>query len=242
MSNYVINELRDIEINTSIVLVSRSRPEMLLDLCLSLEATCDLPYEILVGCDMDDGSLSKYFYFFNEQDNITFVIDKRNDNLHTKMNNMLPLVNGEHILVINDDCKLSNKGWDTLVKEKMAGAENLYGRTHDNSIDRVSQDYAAFPLIKTSAARKLGFIMDARFGNHGSDVVTYRIYSEGRDVVDLPEVQIDHVFHNSQENLQKRSQDITASDMINRTFSDPKFSVNELFTCDISKEVAKLNE
>lgn len=231
-----------IEINTSIVLVSRGRPEMLLDLCLSLRETCELPYEVLVGCDMNDGSLSKYFYFFHEEDNIKLVVDKRDNNLHTKMNNLLPLVKGENILVINDDCKLTNKGWDSLVKEKMAAPENLYGRTHDNSIDRVSQDYAAFPIIKTSAARKLGFIMDARFGNHGSDVVTHRIYSEGRDVVDLPEVQIDHVFHNSQENLQKRFKDATAADMINRTFSDPKFSVNELFTCDVSTEVAKLNE
>lgn len=229
-------------INTSIILVSRGRPEMLLDLYLSIKETCELPYEVLVACDMNDSSISKYFYFFHEEDNIKFVIDKRDSNLHTKMNALLPLVKGENILVLNDDCKMSNKGWDRLVKEKMAGAENIYGRTHDNSIDRVSQDYAAFPIIKTSAARKLGFIMDARFGNHGSDVVTYRIYSEGRDVVDLPEVQIDHIFHNSQESLQKRTKDTTATDMINRTFSDHKFSVNNLFTCDISKEVALLNE
>jgi hypothetical protein len=158
------------------------------------------------------------------------------------MNALLPLVQGEHILVMNDDCLLTNHGWDRLVKEKMAGPENLYGRTHDNSVDRVRQDYAAFPLIKSCAARKLGFIMDERFGNHGSDVVTYRIYSHCRDVVDLPEVVIDHVFHNSTRSLELRQEDKTAVEMITRTFQDANFSVNELFTCDVTNEAIRLNE
>jgi glycosyltransferase involved in cell wall biosynthesis len=228
--------------NISVVLVSRGRPEMLEKLYLSLVDTCELPFELIVGCDSDDISLGEYFNLLSSYDNIKFVVDKRSDNLHTKMNNMLPLVQGEHILVMNDDCLLTNKGWDRLAKEKMSGPENLYGRTHDNSIDRVSQDYAAFPLIKTEAARKLGLIMDARFGNHGSDVVTYRIYSHTRQVVDLPEVKIDHTFHNSQQGLEKRKGDKTANEMIGRTFSDPKFSVNELFNCNVMNEVLLLNE
>ena len=228
--------------NTSIVLVSRGRPEMLDGLYRSLVDTCELPFELIVGCDSDDQSLVRYFKLSSSYENIKFVVDKRSDNLHTKMNNLLSLVQGENILVMNDDCLLTNKGWDRLAKEKMVGPENLYGRTHDNSIDRVSQDYAAFPLIKTVAARKLGFIMDARFGNHGSDVVTYRIYSHTHQVVDLPEVQIDHTFHNSQQGLEERKVDQTANEMIGRTFSDPKFSVNELFNCDVTNEVFRLNE
>lgn len=237
--------------NTSIVLVSRGRPEMLLDLFLSLQETCELPYEVLVGCDVDDESLGNYFQFFHDEKNVKFVVDQRGDNLHTKMNSLLPLVKGEQILVMNDDCVLTNKGWDRLAKEKM-GESYLYGRTHDNSIDRVRQDYAAFPLIKTRAARRLGFIMDERFGNHGSDVVTYRIYNEilnkktityyqNKNVVDLPEVVIDHIFHNSTRSLELRQEDKTALDMITRTFSDAKFSVNELFTCDVTREATRLN-
>lgn len=228
--------------NISIVLVSRGRPQMLEELYQSLVGTCELPFEILVGCDIDDESLNEYFDLFLECNNVKFIVDHRSDNLHTKMNAMLPLVKGEHILVMNDDCLLTNKGWDRLAKEKMAGPENLYGRTHDNSVDRVRQDYAAFPLIKSFAARKLGFIMDERFGNHGSDVVTYRIYSHCRDVIDLPEVVIDHVFHNSTRSLELRQEDKTAVDMIARTFQDANFSVNELFTCDVTNEALLLNE
>jgi hypothetical protein len=111
----------------------------------------------------------------------------------------------------------------------------VYGKTYDNSIDRVSNTYAAFPIVSKTAAKKLGFIMDETFGNHGSDVMTYRVYEGANKIVDLPGVRIDHVLHNSEEALQDRKKDKTAVDMINRTFSDNKFSVQKLFNIDISR-------
>lgn len=78
--------------NTSIVLVSRGRLLMLRDLYVSLTETCELPFELLVGCDSDDKSLKEYFDIFNNYDNVKLVVDKRCFNLHTKMNSLLPLV------------------------------------------------------------------------------------------------------------------------------------------------------
>lgn len=221
----------------SIVLVSRSRPAMMLDLYRSIKNTSKLDNEILIGLDSDDDYLDDYIEIFSEIENVNLFIKERNSNLHTRINELLPHVKGKYIFVLNDDCKLIDDSWDKDSIELLDGfGDTVYGRTYDNSIDRVDNTYAAFPIVSRIAANKLGFIMDETFGNHGSDVMTYRVYEGANKVVDLPNVRIDHVFHNSMQALDNRKKDKTAVDMINRTFSDDKFSVNSLFSIDISKK------
>lgn len=223
-------------IDFSIVLVSRSRPSMMLDLYRSIENTSTLNNEILIGLDNDDGNLHKYVDIFSDIDNVKLFIEDRNTNLHTRINQLLPHVKGKYIFVLNDDCKLMDNSWDKYSIELLDYfGDVVYGKTYDNSIDRVSNTYAAFPIVSKTAAKKLGFIMDETFGNHGSDVMTYRVYEGANKIVDLPGVRIDHVLHNSEEALQDRKKDKTAVDMINRTFSDNKFSVQKLFNIDISR-------
>ena len=224
-------------IDFSIVLVSRSRPSMMLDLYRSIENTSTLNNEILIGLDNDDGNLHKYVDIFSDIDNVKLFIEDRNTNLHIRINELLPHVKGKYIFVLNDDCKLIDDSWDKDSIELLDSfGDTVYGRTYDNSIDRVDNTYAAFPIVSRIAANKLGFIMDETFGNHGSDVMTYRVYEGANKIVDLPGVRIDHVLHNSVDALQDRKRDKTAVDMINRTFSDDKFSVNSLFSIDISKK------
>jgi glycosyltransferase involved in cell wall biosynthesis len=221
----------------SIVLVSRSRPAMMLDLYRSIKNTSKFHNEILIGLDSDDDYLDNYIDIFSGIENVRLFIEERNSNLHIRINQLLPYVKGKYIFVLNDDCKLIDGSWDKDSIELLDGfGDIVYGRTYDNSIDRVSNTYAAFPIVSNIAANKLGFIMDETFGNHGSDVMTYRIYEGANKIVDLPRVRIDHVLHNSVNALQDRKRDKTASDMINRTFSDDKFSVNSLFSVDISKK------
>ena len=179
---------------------------------------------------MDD-----YIEIFSEIENVNLFIKERNSNLHTRINELLPHVKGKYIFVLNDDCKLTHDSWDKDSIELLDGfGDTVYGRTYDNSIDRVDNTYAAFPIVSRIAANKLGFIMDETFGNHGSDVMTYRVYEGANKVVDLPNVRIDHVFHNSMQALDNRKKDKTAVDMINRTFSDNEFSVQKLFNIDMS--------
>lgn len=230
-------------IEFSIILVSRSRPDKLLTLCESLSDTCELPFEVFAGIDFDDPDYDSYkdleescqFPF------LTISSGTRIPNLHIRLNNFLEKVSGKFVFVLNDDCLLTQKGWDTLAKNKL-GEGVVYGRTNDNSIDKVNMPYAAFPIVSVEAANKLGFVMDARFGNHGADVVTYRIYEKANKVIDLPEVKIDHTFHNSRESLADRMLDQTAVDMIRRTGSDPNFNLDTLFLCDVDKQAEKLNE
>jgi|TARA_R110000744_G_scaffold190_7_gene742 hypothetical protein len=208
----------------------------MLDLYRSIENTSTLNNEILIGLDNDDGNLHKYVDIFSDIDNVKLFIEDRNTNLHTRINQLLPHVKGKYIFVLNDDCKLMDNSWDKYSIELLDYfGDVVYGKTYDNSIDRVSNTYAAFPIVSKTAAKKLGFIMDETFGNHGSDVMTYRVYEGANKIVDLPGVRIDHVLHNSEEALQDRKKDKTAVDMINRTFSDNKFSVQKLFNIDISR-------
>ena len=222
-------------IGFSIVLVSRARPDMLKSLVESLRISSVIDYEVIVGIDDDDPYLDQYLSLFSLYD-IKYECKKRIDNLHVRINSLIDLVDGKYIFVLNDDCLLKNFKWDADAVEVLdAFGDIVYGRTYDNSIDRVSQEYAAFPIISKNAALKLGFIMDETFGNHGADVITYRIYENAKKVVDLPMVLIDHVFHNSHQALIDRQLDKTAMDMIKRTV-DNGFNVNNLFEIDITEK------
>lgn len=220
--------------------MSRSRPQMFKNLCDSIHNTCSMDYEIIVGLDSDDKNIEQYKNISNNIGQCKLNIETRNSNLHTRLNSMLNKVSGKYIFVLNDDCLLTTKNWDKQAYEILNSfGDVVYGRTKDNSIDRVNTLYAAFPIVSTSAAKKLNFIMDETYGNHGADVVTYRIYDEASKVVDLSCVTIDHIFHNSIEALHHRQRDVTATDMINRTVSDG-FNINNLFTLSVTNKANKL--
>lgn len=224
----------------SIVLMSRSRPKMFEDLCRSISNTCSLDYEIHVGLDSDDLDLSNYIDIINTSTKYKAHIENRNNNLHIRLNSMLKTITGKYIFGLNDDCLLTTKHWDKQAYDALNNfGDIVYGRTKDNSIDRVDSSYAAFPIVSTNAAKKLGFIIDDTYGNHGADVLTYRIYNEANKVIDLPFVHIDHLLHNSIESLQIRQQDKTATEMIQRTFSK-NFNINDLFSLSVSDKVKKL--
>jgi hypothetical protein len=227
----------------SIVLVSRSRHHKLRSLLESLQETCECKYEVFVGLDEDDPDLLKYYELLNSHEfpELKLHVANRIDNLHVRINYFTNFINGQYVFVLNDDCKLLTQGWDRLAKEKL-GDGIVYGRTYDNSIDKVNREYSAFPIMSVSAVKKLDSIMDDRFGNHGADVVTYRIYNEANKVIDLPEVAIDHTFHNSIESLEDRMRDRTSVEMIQRTMSDTNFSLDRLFSCSVSKESKLLHE
>lgn len=224
----------------SIILMSRSRPKMFKDLCHSIRRTSSLDNEILVGLDKDDPFIDEYINIGNETNNCKIFIEPRNSNLHVRLNSMIDHIGGKYIFVLNDDCLLTTPDWDKIAYNKLdAFGDIVYGRTVDNSIDRVTNTYAAFPIVSTLAAKKLGSIMDDTYGNHGADVITYRIYKQANKVVDLDFIKIDHILHNSIEALNTRQMDKTATDMINRTLSSG-FNINNLFTMSVLDKAKKL--
>jgi hypothetical protein len=224
----------------SILLLSRKR-ELMLEECIdSIFKTSSTEVEIFVGCDTDDDTDYKRLHNKYSEKNVTFIYQQRGFfSIPKYLNKMAKLTKGSSIFVLNDDCIMEDTDWDLQIIDKLGdGSIPLYGKTYDDSIDRISDDYAAFPIITRSAYDKLGFFMDDSLDNHGADVITYRIYKSAKKVVDLNKVRIKHIYHNSNEALAKRQNDLTATEMINRTFSKP-FSVELMLTLDIS-EKAKL--
>lgn len=225
----------------SFVLMSRSRPAMLDRLISSITKTTSSEYEIIVGLDSDDPEIQKYLSLADSIKNCRFDIKDRTSNLHHRINAMLGDISGKYIFVLNDDCLLTNNGWDVAALNILDSfGDIVYGVTKDNSIDRINSSYAAFPIVSSHAARKLGFIMDDTYGNHGADVITYRIYQEAKKVIDLECVKIDHVLHNSVDSLLLREKDKTAIDMIHRTFLSG-FNINDLFTLSIKDKAKKIS-
>lgn len=220
--------------------MSRSRPQMFDSLCRSIANTCTLDYEIHVGLDSDDPTLIEYNDIISNNTKCKAYIETRHSNLHVRLNSMLETISGRYIFGLNDDCLLTHNGWDKEAVDLLDDAGDIvYGRTYDNSIDRINNQYAAFPIVSKVAAKKLGFIIDDSYGNHGADVITYRIYQGAGKVVDLKCVQIDHLFHNSVISLEHRMSDQTAVEMIQRTMQGG-FNINNLFTIDLSDKINKL--
>lgn len=224
----------------TIVLVSRGRPNLLANLLASIARTAKSEYEVLVGCDNDDlvtrNSYQAELYKF---DKAKFFFQERNPNLHQYLNYLASVGTGKYIFGLNDDCELVNELWDIKSLEALDKAGPIcYGVTQDNSIDKVGPaDYASFPIISRVAFEKLGFFMEEGFGNHGSDVVTHRIYSSLGLTCQVP-VYIRHIYHETPMLLQARMNDQTAKEMIERSLKENK--LNQLFTYDISSYVEKL--
>lgn len=227
----------------TIVLCSRKREKYLQDCLEHIELNSKTDIEVIVGCDLDDiryldlcQQFEKRFPFCR------FIFRNRCDSVQDYLNFMARGADSKYVFVINDDYNIVSKFWDSNAKKVLDDHPLVYGKTLDNSIDKVSQDYTGVPIISKAAINKLGWMLDPRFPNHGSDVTTYRIYAAAQKVVDLSRiVRLDHVLHNSVDSLKLKEGDETNREMIARTFSS-NFNINDLFTCDISKYIKVLNE
>lgn len=224
----------------SLILVSRSRVLLLKKLLESIALNTVLPYEVLVGIDTDDVCTISAIQELSRE-NVKFIIADRTENLTARINHLASLSTAPYVFVLNDDCTIENHGWDVRAKRQLdKNGPIVYGRTKDNSIDKIGYgEYASFPIISREAINRLGFFMDESYGNHGADVIAYRIFKEADKVVDVP-VDIRHIYHESTSALQARLNEKTAYEMIQRSVSEEKNPLNKLFEYDVSESVRKL--
>jgi glycosyltransferase involved in cell wall biosynthesis len=192
--------------NFSIILNTRERVDMLKDLLDSLaNTTHDLSnIEVFICIDNNDAAtLSNIDYLLDTYPFLYYLIVPPSENLHFNLNKAFEFVNGKYIIVLNDDCKFLNAGWDKTslpiledyLKDKPDGI--VYGRTHDTSIDKGgTKEYASFPLLSTKAIQSTGFVMPEYVKGWGGDVLSWRIYQSVDRIVDLPDIQIEHLLHN----------------------------------------------
>lgn len=226
----------------TIVLCSRKREKYLIDCLNHIEQNSKSNLEVLIGCDIDDTRYLDLAPKLEQQYGFAkFVFRTRMFSIQDYLNFLALSSNSKYVFGINDDVNIISKCWDINAIQILESENAYYGLTGDNSIDRVSKDYSGAPIIAREAIKKLGWFMEPRYANHGSDVVTYRIYKEAGKIADLSQiVKWDHILHNSPEALKLKESDETNREMVARTFS-ANFNVNDLFTCDVSEYVRILN-
>jgi hypothetical protein len=228
----------------SLILNSRKRPQFLFNFIKSIfeKTKSKEDVEILIRIDNDDPeSLKLAEYKFNL--NVKFFCGNRPTNLHKSINELVFLSRGDNIFVCNDDIQIITQDWDLIAEEninKYKQENNItdniyYCKTSCNSADRDhSKGYCSFPIISREAVNTIGFFMYDSFVGLGGDSSIYRVYDSIDRVIDLSNLQIDHILHRTVEAV--INPDITAAEM---RMNSARNSVDP-YSLDISKEVQKL--
>ncbi len=229
--------------NFSIILNSRKRPMYLDSAINSVLETADNPnlIDFWVRYDNDDEITSEYVKtnpFSSAK--VNFLSGPRPNNLNTELNSLAAASNGQYIIIFNDDCVMQTSGWDTYACGFLDDSFQdgiCYGQTSDTSADKPQgTEYSSFPIISRKAFEALGYFMKEEFVSLGGDSSIYRIYKEVDRVVDLKEIVIDHIFHNTIEKVM--APDETAQQMRENSW---RRSIDP-FTIDISKDLEKLKK
>ena len=229
--------------NFSVILNTRKRPMYLDSAISSLIDTADNPdlVDFWVRYDNDDELTKEYVKTdpFNIR-KVKFLSGPRPNNLHTELNILAGASFGKYIFVLNDDCVMQTKGWDTDACGLLDNSFEdgiCYGQTFDTSADKPDDaEYSSFPIISRKGFEALGYFMKEDFVGLGGDSSIYRIYKEVERVVDLKHIVIDHIFHNTIEKVM--SPDETAQQMRENSWRDnvDPFSIN------IEKDLEKLRK
>lgn len=230
--------------NFSLILNSRKRPHFLSNFIKSVENGVEdkSNVEILIRIDEDDEEsleLAKNQFNFN----IDFYCGERPKNLHTTINELAFKAKGKNIFVCNDDMRITTKRWDSIIIKKIEEHKKInkikdniyYCKTNCNSVDRDhSKGYCSFPIISKEAVETVGFFMHESFVGLGADHGIYRLYKSIERIIDLQEIEIDHIFHRTVEDVIKS--DLTAAEMRNNSHSN---WVNPE-SLDLSDQIIKL--
>lgn len=228
----------------SLFLNTRGRPKFLLNFLSSVWVNTKFKDKIEVIVNYDDDDEETHLianYQFNL--NVKFIKGPRPQSLHTSINEMSRLSIGENLFVCNDDIQIVTQDWDEIALNKIQKYKNshnieddiYYCRTFCNSADRdVFKSYCSFPIISKKATEILGFFMYEEFKTLGGDSSIYKVYDQIDRVIDLTEVKIDHIFHNTIQAVV--NPDKTAAEYRQKYFEnyiDPH-------SFDVSREVQKL--
>lgn len=234
----------------SILLNSRKRPHLLRKLLESIENTAaDIEeLSVFIGFD-DDDELSRQYEpeLLNEFNFIQTFWRKREQNLHTYLNLMAKETNSDYYFILNDDCILTRSGFDFSAYAKLEDFVSqfpdriVYGKTFDNSIDKLSTDYAAFPIISKEAYKALGYVLSPEISYWGADLLLAKCFIPLERVCDLrKEVTIKHLMHDG-----TLETDGLRDDMLKYYKSQDKELkdiVSDIYNFDLSKDIGRLRD
>ncbi len=228
---------------------TRGRAKLLVDCIHSFwQNTNNLDrIEFCFYCDSEDSeTLDCYENYLKKLPlDIRIYVGPRPSSLNAANNLLASQATGRYLQNINDDLLLTTKSWDTIALRRIEEFKRdnnikddiIYGKTQCNSIDHSSEiEYSSFPLVSLEAFKTVGFLMPETFRGLGADNYIYRIYNEINRVVDLSEIKMRHILHETLE--QVMNPDETAARMRANSWANPV----DPQTLSIEKEVNKLKE
>lgn len=203
--------------------------------------------EMIITGDNDDLETVEFLSTLKSRNTFLFniIIGDRPKSLCGSYNNMVNQALGKYLFVMNDDAEIVTQNWDIIALQKIADYKKqtqykdniIYGYTTDISADKIEgKQYAAFPIVSSEATRVLGFFMYGQFVGLGGDSSLYRIYEAVDRIVDMREIVVDHVYHNTI--LRVLTPDKTGYEMRMNTQSSP---LNP-FDFNIDNDVKRLKE
>jgi hypothetical protein len=232
--------------NFSLILNSRKRTNHLINFLNSVEATTadKKSIEVVIRYDLDDPeteSLSSKDFGIKTR----FIKGPRPENLLTSVNEIAKISEGKNLFGCNDDLLILTKDWDQIALQKISKylseneiIDNIYYCKIDcDSVDKdVVAGYSSFPIISKKASDILGFYIYDVFRSLGGDYGIYRLYKDVQRVINLDEVKVSHILHNTLEKA--NSPDEVAAEYRQKFFNNP---INAS-TFDISKEAKILKD
>ena len=195
--------------------------------------------EVIVRADFDDFETIEFLKPLSYEFDFKPIFGDRPASLCHSFNEMAKLGVGKYHFVLTDDAEIMTQDWDEIalgeIEEKGFKDDILYGYTSDTSIDKtVGKKYASFPIISKRAIDILGMFMYEQFVGFGGDSSIYRVYEGINRIIDMGEIEIDHINNNSI--FKVMSPDLTGHEMRQRT----QLNLIDPFSFDISNEVNKL--
>lgn len=193
--------------------------------------------EFIITADDDDSETLTFIETLKSRKTFEFktIVGPRLRNLIKSFNNMALQAKGKYLFVLNDDSEITTREWDRIALDRIATYKQeqgikddiIYGATQDNSIDKAAgKEYSSFPIMSSEAVKTLGFFMYDEFVGLGGDSSIFRVYQGIGRVIDMKEIELDHVYHSNIFNI--ISPDLTAYEMrlnSNKHPVDP-FSIN----------------
>ena len=199
--------------NFSIVLPTRERPELLVNLLhsIALNTTNKEDIEVLVAIDDDDTS---YDHLDLAYSFVKVFRTRRSKDMNFSRdyyNFLAKKSTGRWIIAANDDCQFETPGWDEIAFNTLKDLPGvIYGWMEDGLGEFRAKghgNYCCFPLQGRAGVEALGGVFPERIPNWGADIWAKNLYDSIDSVVEIPIKLIHYNYHNGtreQDEVSKR--------------------------------------
>lgn len=188
----------------SIIIPSRNRPEQLRRLLHSLRASTRDPgdIEILLAIDNDEPEYEDYVMIANQPKFCDFrmIVVNRTECFPEYYNELARLSKGKILWVLNDDCLVDKKDWDTIVRweaEEFAEVQShniWYGDVGDTTRNYNNNgQYSCFPMMSREAFNVLGYFFNPQIIAWGTDKYLKHVFEQaGAGIINLTDIVVEH--------------------------------------------------